>query len=172
MAMSSTQVVDVVVAIALVAWIVVRQVQPRPVNVRQLLILPAILIVIGASEVSKAAPSGHSLTSTDVTWLAVDLAVAVISGLARAATIRLFEQDGELWRQGTRVTVALWLASIAARVVIALLGSHHGAGKVLDDGLLLSFGVSLIVQSAVILWRGQQTGIPFAVRDRDSRRTR
>jgi putative effector of murein hydrolase len=164
--MSSSQVIDVVVAVALVAWIIVRQVQPRPVSPRPMLILPLVLVVVGISQVSKAAPSGHSLTSTDVTWLAVDLAVAVVSGLARAFTIRLYEQGGELWRQGTPVTVVLWLASIAARVVIAILGSHSGAGKTLDDGLLLSFGVSLAVQAALIIWRGQQLGIPFAVRDR------
>jgi hypothetical protein len=164
--MGATQILDIVVAVALVGWIIVRQVQPRPFNPRQLLILPAIMIIVGASEVSKAAPSGHSLTNTQITWLVVDLAVAVVSGVARAVTIRLYEQAGELWRQGTRVTVVLWLASIAARLVIALIGSHAGAGKVLDDGLLLSFGVSLVVQAAVLIWRGQQLGIPFASRDR------
>jgi hypothetical protein len=167
---STTGVVDIVIAIAVLGWVVVRQVQPRPVSVRGLLLLPIILVVIGVSEVSKALPHGQHFTSSDGTWLAVDLAIGVVSGVVRAFTVRLFERDGVLWRQGSYWTIALWVLSVAARVVIGVLGSHHGAGKVLDDGLLLSFGVSLLAQYGVVGWRAQQTGIAFALDARRSRR--
>lgn len=164
--MSSTQVFEVVIALAVVGLVIVRQVQPRPVSARGLLLLPVILIVIGATEVTRAAPRGQSLTGAQSAWLAADLAVSAVLGAARGFTVRLFEQAGELWRRGTKLTLMLWLATIAARLVISVVGSHHGAGKVLDDGLLLTLGVTLGAQYGVVMWRGARTGIPFAARYR------
>jgi hypothetical protein len=164
--MTSTQVFSAVVAIVLAGLIIVRQVRPRPVAMRGLVVLPLVLIVIGVSTVAKAAPKGQSMTSAETTWLAVDLALGVVSGVARGFTVRLYEQAGELWRRGTRLTVILWLVTIALRVVISVVGSKHGAARVLNDGVLLTLGVSLGAQYGLVWWRGTQSGIPFAVRDR------
>lgn len=156
-----------VIAVAVVALVVVRQVRPRPVSGRGLLILPVILIVIGITEVTRAVPKGQGMTGAESSWLAADLAVGLVFGVIRGFTIRLYEQAGELWRRGTKLTVALWLVTFALRIVISVVGGHHGAGKVLDDGVLLTLGVTLGAQYAIVMWRGVRTGIPFAVRERD-----
>ncbi|MCL2395185.1 MAG: hypothetical protein FWC87_10905 [Acidimicrobiaceae bacterium] len=164
--MSSNQVLGVVIAVAVAGLVIARQVQPRPVSARALLLLPLVLIVIGVVEVTRAVPKGQSLTGTEGAWLAADLALGAVFGVARGFTVRLYEQAGELWRRGTKVTVALWGVTIAARIVISILGHHHGAGKVLDDAVLLTLGITLGAQSGIVMFRGSRSGVPFAVRDR------
>jgi hypothetical protein len=156
----------VVIALAIAGLVIARQVQPRPLAARALLVVPLVLIVIGVTEVAKAVPKGQSMSSMESAWLAADLAVSAVFGLARGFTTRLYEEAGELWRRGTTLTVILWFVTIGARLVISIAG-HHDAGKVLNDALLLTLGVTLLVQSGVVLWRGSRTGIPFASRYRD-----
>lgn len=154
--------VDIAIALVVLAWILVRQVQARPVTLRAMLVLPLALAVIGIVQITHVTTHNGDLTSSQITWIAIDVGAAIVTGAIRAPTVRLFERAGELWRQGTRITVALWIVSIAIRVIIDLIGKRHGAGTALDHSLLLSFGVSLAAQYAVIAWRGHQTGIPFA----------
>jgi hypothetical protein len=170
MTVSSTNVINYIVIAALVVWVLTRQLQARPVVVRKLFILPIVLAVIGAESLNGAVSkgSGH-LTGTDITFLAIDLAVTVLFGVARGFSVRLYAQDSVLWRKGTWITLAAWILSFAARALIGVVASDHGANVVASSALMLSFGVSLAVQGAVIYWRGLQAGVPFAA---DQRRAR
>lgn len=165
--MSFADVVEVAVAAVVLVWVVVRQVQARPLIARTMMIFPAVLAAAGVAELLRAPAHGGSLTQADITWIAIDLAAAVVTGGLRAPTVRLFERNGELWRQGSLLTVALWLVSIGAREAIGVIGGHDGAGPALDHGLLLSFGISLAAQYAVIALRGRRSAIPFATRPQE-----
>jgi hypothetical protein len=163
MNLGTTNALNYVVVAALVVWVLTRQLRARPVVVRKLFVLPVILVVVGVGSLNSAISKGGShFTGSDGTWLAIDLAATVVFGALRAASIRLYPQDGVLWRKGTWVTLVGWLLSFAVRAVIGVLAADHGASVVASSGLALSFGVSLGVQGVVIYWRGLQAGAPFA----------
>lgn len=164
MSTNTTNSLNYLIAAALVVWVVARQLQARPVVVRKLFVLPAILVIVGIGSLNSAASKGAAhFTSNDAAWLAIDLAATVVFGLVRGASIRLYAQDGALWRRGTWLTLAGWALSFAARAGIGLLAADNGAKIVASSALALSFGVSLAVQGAVVYLRGLQAGVPFAV---------
>jgi putative drug exporter of the RND superfamily len=147
---------EIVIAAVVLVWVVVRQVQARPVVPRTMFAMPAVLAVLGLLALAHDARTGHGLTSSDAAWIAADLALSVVTGAVRAPAIRLFERDGRLWRQGGPLTIALWLASIGLRAGIGVLAARAGAGTGPGDTLLLSFGVSLAVQYAVLALRARR----------------
>lgn len=170
MNLGTTNALNYLVIAALVVWVLTRQLQARPVVVRKLFVLPAILVVLGTSSLNSAASKGGAhFNSSDAKWLAIDLAATVVFGVIRGTSVRLYPQDGVLWRKGTWVTLLGWALSFAARGAIGVLASDHGAKAVASSALALSFGASLAVQGAVIYLRGLRSGTPFAA---DPRRAR
>jgi len=170
MNLNTTNALNYLVIAALIVWVLARQLQARPVVVRKLFVLPIILVVVGIGSLDSATSKGSThFTTSDITWLAIDLAVTVLFGTVRGASVRLYPQDGVLWRKGNWVTLLGWLFSFAARAAIGVLASDQGASLVASSALALSFGVSLAVQGAVIYLRALQSGVPFAADPRQTR---
>jgi putative drug exporter of the RND superfamily len=151
---------EIVIAAVVLAWVVVRQVQARPLVPRTMFGVPAVLTVLGLLALAHDARASHGLTPADGAWIAADLALSVVTGAVRAPVIRLFERDGRLWRQGGPLTIVLWLVSIGLRIGIGVLAAGAGAGG--EDTLLLSFGISLAAQYAVLALRARRFRIPEA----------
>jgi hypothetical protein len=160
-----------VLILALVGWVLYRQTVARPVVARRLVILPGILVVIGIAAISHV--DNGLLSATALLYVAIDLLASVALGGLRGCFVRVYERDGVMWRQGGVITVALWLVSIAARAVIAILATNAGVGNVSNASLELALGVTLLAQNGVVALRGSRQGIPFApdaVRHRSRRR--
>lgn len=58
-------------------------------------------------------------------FIAASLAAAILLGALRATTVRLWIKDGRVVRQGTWLTVILWLISVGSHLVASAL--LHGA---------------------------------------------
>lgn len=145
--------VNVLVIIAVVALIVVRQVRPQPATGgKRRWVVPAVLVCLALREPGMI-DAQHRTAS--VALLAVELLVGLAMGAAWAWTSRLWaESDGTVWVRGTKSTVFVWVGGIALRAgllgVGALLGIHQGTGA-----LLLALASSLLVRSGVLAWRAQ-----------------
>jgi hypothetical protein len=102
------------------------------------------------------------LTALDLGFLAVCLVLGVISGLARGVTVHLYPRDGHLWTRYRWSTAVIWVATIALRIGLVLVG--HVAGVGLDDTwpTMLTLGVSLIAEAGVVALRAARTGVPVA----------
>jgi hypothetical protein len=151
-------IVLVIVAIAYVLW---SRMQGRPLKVRRLVVLPAVLVVLGI--VGLTGSSAPHLTPKDIAFLLVSVVLSIALGAARGATIELYPQQGELWQRYRGSTVGLWIALIGTKVVLLAIasGAHASAGGG-TNSLLLSLGVSLLAEAAVVGPRALSTGIPFA----------
>jgi hypothetical protein len=151
----------IVMVIAAIGYVLWSRMQGRPLKAKRLLVLPAILVVIGISDLTGS--SAPHLTSLDVSFLVASVSLSAILGAARGATIHLYPQGGELWQRYRPSTVGLWLVLIAAKIVLAAVA--HGAGAANGAGtstLLLSLGVSLLGEAATVAPRALATGVPFA----------
>jgi hypothetical protein len=158
--MNISAVTNAILVLALVAWVLHRQTIARPVTARSLWLLPGILAVIGVAGIGGV--DNGKLSATAVTYLAIDLGSSAALGAIRGCFVRVFERDGVMWRQGSVVTVALWVVAIGVRVVVAILASNAGVGNVSDAALELAFGVSLLAQNGVVVVRGSRRGYRFA----------
>lgn len=138
---------------------IVREFTGRMVTARNLVVLPAVLLVIGGV---RAVPTLSSVSGLAVALLAADAVVVLGLGAARGASVRLTVRDGGLFQRGGWLTAGLWLLSIAARVVIVVLGHALGVGAPLDATVLAGFGLTLVAQSCVVFLRARGLEAPTA----------
>jgi hypothetical protein len=158
--MNVSAVTNAVLVLALVAWVLYRQTIARPVTARSLWLLPGILAVIGIAGIGQV--DGGKLSATAVMYLASDLVSSAVLGAIRGCFVRVFERNSVMWRQGSVVTIALWVVAIGFRVVVTILASNAGVANVSSAALELALGVSLLAQNGVVAFRGSRRGLPFA----------
>ena len=143
----------ILLAVAAVAFVLYSRLKGQPLTARRLLIMPVVLVAIGCSEL------GHP-SSTGVGFLVAAGALSLALGAVRGATVAVFARDGALWYRYRKATLGLWLLTLGARG--ALVGVASALGLVGGYGMLVSLGLSLLGESAVVGLRAQATGIPFA----------
>jgi FtsH-binding integral membrane protein len=144
------QLTNVVIAVAVLAYVLYRQVIPRQVREGRLYTIPLVLLVLGVAQGHLVDPAHRS---PSVVLLVAEAACALVFGAYRASTMKIWrDEKGVLWRQGTVVTVLAWVASIAARIGLAAVGTadHVKAG---NGGILMFLGLTLLVQNAIVDWR-------------------
>lgn len=160
--MSSQTVIQLVVGILVLGLLVYRQVQKRPVSqARQRIGL--VLVVLGLILTVQYLQK-HSGTVI-IGALVGSLILAAAFGAARAATVRIWTQDGRPWSQGNWLTVLLWVAAVAAHLGLdAALGSHKGLSGLGSATLVLYLAVTLLVQYAIVSYRAQRLGAQESAR--------
>lgn len=152
--MSSQLVLDLVIGVAVLGLLIYRQLRARPLRGNQRLVL--VLIVIGLIEAVQYMQKLHA-GSVAVVALTGSLVLAAIFGAARAATVRIWMQDGQAWAQGNLLTAALWLVALGAHLGYDyLIGQHKDIGNIGTATLVLYLAVSLGVQRVIVALRAQK----------------
>jgi hypothetical protein len=154
--MSSANVINLVIGIAVLVLLVSRQLSTRRLSESYRLSL--ILAAIGIIEfINFLNGHPHGDDSRIFAAVAGSLVLAAAFGAARAPTVRVWRENGQLLRKGTWVTALLWVLAVGAHLGYDYLIAGHIAGK--DGGdvgaatVLLYLVVSLTVQRFVLLRR-------------------
>lgn len=163
MSLLNNPVVITGIVIVAVAYVVIKRSIGEPLNVRDLVVPPLVLLVLGVRELAEV----EGLTPTDLGWLVATLLVGAACGGARAGAIRLYLRDGVLWQRYTRRTFIIWPLSVLVSGGFGFLATAAGMS---DDAksVLLSIGVSLAGEGIVAGVRGLLAGGRFATESRDS----
>jgi hypothetical protein len=152
--MSSQTLSELVIGIAVLGLLIYRQLRARPVQGSQRLIL--ILAIIGLVETVGYLQKFHP-GSTAVVALAGSLVLAAVFALMRAATVKVWIQDGQAWVKGNALTAALWIVALAAHLGYDyLIGQHKDIGGIGDATVVLYLAVSLGVQRLIVGARAQR----------------
>jgi hypothetical protein len=148
-----TVVLDVVV----VVWVLYRQVQVRRVRAQVNLRLSAVLAVIGLIELISYA-GHHHLSAKVVGVLVLSMLVGAGGfGAIRAATVHLWRDESGVFRQGTWLTMALWIVSLALHFGADWwIDAWKGPSGLASVSLLLYIGITYGVQNAVVHARAQK----------------
>jgi hypothetical protein len=166
-AVASSQLVGVVVNIAvyvaLIAFILVRQMSRTAVNPRRLVILPALIAVFAVEQLSR---QGLNLDLPTISFLATSLAVSLVAGMWRGTTFRLWAEHDVVMTKGTLLTLVAWGVLIAIRIPFAAVShaANYPQGLAIGE-LLLALAVTFAAQNAVIWLRaGRLTALHAGVR--------
>jgi hypothetical protein len=158
MPVSSANVANLVIGVAVLALLISRQLSTR--RLRESYRLSLILGVIGVVQFASFLRGHPRDDGSIVAAVAGSLVIAAVLGVARAVTVRVWRgEDGQLLRKGTWLTAVLWVVALAAHLGYDYLvaGSATAAGKtggnVGDATILLYLVVSLTVQRFVLLTR-------------------
>jgi hypothetical protein len=147
-------------AVAIVAYVIGRQLIGEPMRGKRLIVLPAVLAVIGLIDLSH---SGQHPRPVDIACIVVSGVIAAIIGLAQGRVMRLESRDGALWAQLPVKGLWLWVALVASRVAIIVVASGlHAHVAASTAPILLTLGINRLSQAAVIAARAFTAGIPFA----------
>jgi hypothetical protein len=151
--------VDLVIGIAVLALILVRQMQVRPV--RASFRLPLILAIIGVIELYQFFQHNqhnqHHNTGVVFAALAGSLALAAIFGAIRALTVRVWINAGQALRQGTWITAVLWIVSLAVHLGYDYLVDGKGPQSGLGTAsLTLYFAVTYTIQRFILQAEAQR----------------
>lgn len=128
-----------VLALAVVALLIQRQLRWTRFEAARALRLPVVLGVLGLVEVATAVQTGPP-TPTDLVLLAAELAVAlsVGAGMGRLTVFRPSPSAMGAWQTRTGwLGAGLWLVLVAVRVGISAVGPELGAHVATTSGVLL-----------------------------------
>jgi hypothetical protein len=152
--MSSQSLLYLVIGVAVLGLLIYRQLIARPVRGNQRIVL--ILLVVGLIEAVQYLQKLHA-GSAAVVALVGSLILAAVFGAARAATVKIWLQDGQAWAKGNLLTAALWIVALAAHLGYDyLIGQHKDIGDLGDVTVLLYLAVSLAVQRVIVGVRAQR----------------
>lgn len=147
--------VQVVVIIAAIGYVLVRRLLGEPVQVKRLLVLPAVLCLVGFAHLTKVPQ-----TAMSVVFLLVTAAAGAAIGLGRGLTVEVSERDGVAFLRYSARTVGLWVASIAVKFGAGfLLGAIDPvAERASSSGLMLAVGLGVLAEGLVVLARAAASG--------------
>ena len=152
--MSSQSLLYLVIGVAVLGLLIYRQLIARPVRGNQRIVL--ILVIVGLIETVQYLQKLHA-GSVAVVALVGSLILAAVFGAARAATVKIWLQDGQAWAKGNLLTAALWIVALAAHLGYDyLIGQHKDIGDLGDATVLLYLAVSLAVQRVIVSARAQR----------------
>jgi hypothetical protein len=152
-------VLDIVAVVAIVGYVIGRQLLGEHLRGKRLILLPVVLVALGLSQL---VGHGHHPGAADIALIAASAIVASAIGVTQGALMHLEARDGTLWGQMPLRSLWLWTALVGSRVVVDVIA--HGAGAHLAASaapIILTLGINRFAQAAVVAPRALAAGIPF-----------
>jgi hypothetical protein len=150
---------NILLGLLVVGVIIVRQLTARPVREDSRMMLVLLLGAYGLVAIARTV-RGHHVSAAVIAALTASLVAAAALGGIRAQTVRVWrDPSGRPMRQGTAVTAALWIVSIAvhlgADVWLAKLSDIAGLGA---STIAIYLAVTWGTQGAVLRSRALRVG--------------
>jgi hypothetical protein len=155
-----SEVIRVLAVVAVICYVIGRQLMGEPLRGKRVVLLPVILAVAGAFDLGK---NGHHVRPADVVFLVISGLIAVTIGLLQGRMMRLESRNGALWGQMPVRALWLWAALVGSRLILTLIALAVGA-KVAGSSapIIMLLGINRIGQAAIVMRHALATGIPFA----------
>lgn len=155
----------VTLVIVAVGYTIVRRSIGEPLNARDLLGPPVVLLAIGGYSLTKV----PGITPVDIVWLVGTSLAGVAFGVWRGCTVELMTKDGVLWQRYPARTYLVWVISFVVNGGLGFVATHAGMHEAVRP-MTLSIGVSLLGEAVAVGLRALSTGLPFSQERRDERR--
>jgi hypothetical protein len=150
----------ILIAIAVIGVVLAKRVRgeavPQP---KKLFLLPIIAGVIGVENVAHA-----HLNATDIAVIAAGSALSLGLGLLRGRLDKVTMVNGAPFMSWTAASIGLFAVNVVAKLALDVGGvAAGGTASALSSSILLSLGLTLLGEAAVIWFRTQSlltTGPP------------
>ena len=140
---------NIAIYAALIVYVVARRMAGSTVGpAKKLFALPVILAVIGWGDATQGPHKPIYVTLT-----VAGCAISLVLGLARGRADRISTRDGAPYVQWTWLSLGLFAANLAAKLVLDLAGVAAGQTAAAGHSLLLTLALTLLGEAAVIWYR-------------------
>jgi hypothetical protein len=155
-----SEVIRVLAVIAIIGYVIGRQLMGEPLRGKRVVLLPVILAVAGVVDLGK---HGRHVEPADVICLVISGLIAVTIGLLQGRMIRLEGRNGALWGQMPVRALWLWALLVGSRLIMTVIALAVGA-KVAGSSapIIMLLGINRLGQAAIVMRHALATGIPFA----------
>jgi hypothetical protein len=155
-----SEVIRVLAVVAVIGYVIGRQLMGEPLRGKRVVLLPVILAVAGAADLGA---HGRHVRPADVACLVISGLIAVTIGLLQGRKMRLESKNGALWGQMPVRGLWLWAVLVGSRLVMTVIALAVGA-KVAGSSapIIMLLGINRIGQAAIVMRHALATGIPFA----------
>jgi len=147
---------NVLIALAILALILVRQLRTQQVREAQPYRIMLILGVIGLVETVQFHQQ-HDVSTAAWSLLVASLVVGAGFGALRGLTVHVWRDGGVLYRKGNAATLVLWLVGLALHLGVDVVIKHvdNSASGLGSSSVLLYLAVTLGVQQVLVLDRAE-----------------
>jgi hypothetical protein len=154
------EVIRVLAVVAVIGYIIGRQLVGEPLRGKRVVLLPVILAVAGVADLGT---HGHHVEPADVVCLVISGLIAVTIGLLQGRMMRLEDRNGVLWGQMPVRGLWLWALLVGSRLIMTVIALAVGA-KVAGSStpIIMLLGINRLGQAAIVMRHALATGIPFA----------
>ncbi len=155
-----SEVIRVLAVVAIIGYVIGRQLMGEPLRGKRVVLLPAVLAVAGAADLGT---HGRHVHPADVACLVISGLIAVTIGLLQGRMIRLESRNGALWGQLPVRGLWLWALLVGSRLIMTVIALAIGA-KVAGSSapIIMLLGINRLGQAAIVMRHALATGIPFA----------
>jgi hypothetical protein len=155
-----SEVIRVLAVIAIIGYVIGRQLMGEPLRGKRVVLLPVILAVAGAVDLGQ---HGRHVEPADVVFLVISGLIAVTIGLLQGRMMRLEARNGALWGQMPVRALWLWALLVGSRLIMTVIALAVGA-KVAGSSapIIMLLGINRLGQAAIVMRHALATGIPFA----------
>lgn len=137
--------IEIVVAVAVVGYILARRMLGEPAQAKRLLLLPAVLVVVGFVSAAKQGQTAMALG-----FLIGTVVLSLLIGLLRGASVRVSAEDGIVAIRYTGTTLLLWASGLAMEIGAGfLLGTLDPAAG--HSSPMLPLGAGLLAEGLTVL---------------------
>ena len=158
---------SIVIVIAAIAFMVYRQIVPRRLSGRTLLIVPLILAFLVWQGLATFHPS-----SAQITDIAVSSIISLVFGILAARQLRVYADPntGTAMAAGSLTYFLWWLGAFAVKVALAVALGETSTGGLSEMDLLIPLFFLVATRSAYLYWRATQLNLPLYSSSLGSRR--
>jgi hypothetical protein len=155
-----SEVIRVLAVVAIIGYVIGRQLMGEPLRGKRVVLLPVILAVAGVADLGE---HGRHVQLADVICLVISGLIAVTIGLLQGRMMRLESRKGALWGQMPVRGLWLWALLVGSRLIMTVIALAVGA-KVAGSSapVIMLLGINRLGQAAIVMRHALATGIPFA----------
>lgn len=151
-------VTSTLVVIAVLGFLVYRQVIPRRLSTRSLILMPLVILYFLWRSFASFHPTGSTVLDTGL-----DAAVTLVLGLLAARQLRLYPdpQTGRAMAAGSWRYFLWWLAAFILKSALAVAFGITSPAAVSGAAILLPVFILVATRNAYLYRRATQLGLPL-----------
>jgi hypothetical protein len=142
-------VTSTLIVIAVIAFIIIRQIRPRKINQRSLLITPAILLFF----LLDSFKTFHQ-TQKGITEIVIMSIVTIALGLLACRQLHVYEgPSGRAMAKGSWTYFLWWLAAFIIKAILSVLFGETSFSSVDQTEIFLPIFLLMITRSGYLYWK-------------------
>lgn len=147
---------SVVLVVVIFGWIIYRQLRPRKLHVRGLLIAPVIILYF----LIRSFPSFHP-TATEILDMIITSIVSLVFGLLACRSLKVYAspQTGKAMASGSWTYFLWWLASFVIKAGLAVFLGETSARSINTVQILIPVFLLVVTRNAYLYWRATSLGL-------------